>query len=113
MRAEVIVRKLLDGVGTRIHASRLAAVVDVVGGMVHAKHLSLTAIGRALRRNSGRHGIKKVDRLLGNPRLQREVIVFYRVLARHLVRSQERAVAHSGQRDHADRFNVIAPIGAT
>lgn len=92
MRAEVIVKKLLEGVGTKIHARRLAAVVDVVGAMAHAKHLSLTAIGRALRGSSGRHGIKKVDRLLGNWRLQREIVVLYRAVAQYLVRAQERAV---------------------
>jgi hypothetical protein len=92
VRAEVIVRKLLEGVGQDIHANRLAAVIDVVGAMVHAKHLSLTAIGRALRRSPGRHGIKKVDRLLGNWRLHRELVVLYRALAKHLVRGQSRAV---------------------
>ena len=92
MRAEVIVRNLVAGAGREIHASRLAAVVDVVAAMMHAKHLSLTSIGRALRGVSGRHGIKKVDRLLGNPRLHRELVVLYRCLARHLVNAEGRVV---------------------
>ena len=92
MRAEVIVRDLVAGAGREIHASRLAAVIEVVGAMVHAKHLSLTAIGRALRGTTGRHGIKKVDRLLGNWRLHRELVVLYRCLARDLVNAKGRAV---------------------
>jgi predicted small integral membrane protein len=70
----------------------LAAVVDVVGAMMQSKHLSLTAIGRALRGSTGRHGIKKVDRVLGNWRLHREVVVLYRCLARHLVNGRGRVV---------------------
>lgn len=92
MRAETIVRDLIAGAGREIHASRLATVVGVVGAMVHAKHLSLTSIGRALRGTSGRHGIKRVDRLLGNPRLHRELVVLYRCLARYLVNAKGRAV---------------------
>jgi hypothetical protein len=60
--------------------------------MVHAKHLSLTAIGRAVHGSTARHGIKKVDRLLGNWRLHREVVVLYRCLARDLVNAKGRAV---------------------
>lgn len=92
MRAEVIVRKLLEGAGRQIHAGRLAAVVEVVCAMTYAKHLSLTAIGRSLRKSTGRHGIKKVDRLLGNWRLHRELVVLYRGLAKHLVGAQGRVV---------------------
>jgi hypothetical protein len=54
--------------------------------------MSLTAIGRALRGTTGRHGIKKVDRLLGNWRLHRELVVLYRCLARDLVIAKDRAV---------------------
>jgi len=76
-----------------VHAKRLAAVVDVVEAMTFAKHLTLTSIGRAMRgRTSARHNIKKADRLLGNWRLHREVVLFYRTLARRLVRANTRAI---------------------
>lgn len=83
---------MLEGAAGRIHAARLAAVISVVGAITYAKHLSLTAIGRALRNGSARHGIKKVDRLLGNHHLHRELLVLYRALAKHLVRAEERPI---------------------
>lgn len=93
MRAEVIVRRLVEAAVEEIHASRFRAVLDVVGAIVGAKHLSLTAVGRALTgATTERHGIKKVDRLLGNWRLHREVLIFYRCLAQFLLRGQRRAV---------------------
>lgn len=93
MRTTKILRRLVERAEPHVHASRLSAVIDVVGAIMHAKHLSLTAIGRALAgRTTPRHGIKKVDRVLGNWHLQREVLLFYRCLALYVLRGQRRAV---------------------
>lgn len=93
MREEVIVRRLLVDAEDEVHATRLATVIEVVSAIVHAKHLSLTALGRALPgQTSERHGIKRVDRLLGNCRAHRELVTFYRGLAHFLLKGQRRAI---------------------
>jgi Transposase DDE domain len=70
MRVEAMVRQLVGGCSPVVHVSRLAAVVKVVEGIVRADRLVPATIGRNLPgRANPKHGIKCVDRLLGNPHM--------------------------------------------
>ena len=61
--------------------------------LIAIQRVSLTAIGRAVRgRLQPRHGIKMMDRLLGNPRLQAERHVWFKALARRLVGDEVRVL---------------------
>src|SRR5215217_2684762 len=69
-----------------IHAARIAAVIAVVEALVRGGKLTLTHLGRNLASAAfPKHGIKRVDRLLGNRHLRRERPGVYRALARWLL----------------------------
>jgi hypothetical protein len=76
-----------------VHASRFEAVVRVVEGITLSQRASVTSIGRARPgRQKARHGIKAVDRLLSNAKLQREQVVWYAALAKKLIRCERRVL---------------------
>lgn len=86
MRATDIVRRLCGPCREQVHASRFRAVLRVIEALFLAQRISLTAMGRAVRgKLQPRHGIKMVDRLLGNPKLQKERRLWFSALARSLV----------------------------
>lgn len=69
-----------------IHARRLAAVWSGVDALLKGQRLWLTALGRHVGGKSEKHGIKRIDRLLGNGHLRLERGEFYGWLGRLLVR---------------------------
>jgi hypothetical protein len=76
-----------------MHAARAAAVITVVEALVRGAKLALTPLGRNLRSTAfAKHGIKRVDRLLGNTHLQRERAGVYRALAHWLLAATPRPV---------------------
>jgi hypothetical protein len=76
-----------------VHAARATAVVTVVEALVLGAKLALTHLGRNLRSAAyPKHSIKRVDRLLGNARLQRERLPIYRAIARRLLAATPRPV---------------------
>lgn len=86
MSALGILRRQMRDVWFQIHAARVSALLCVVRGLVRGGRLSLTALGRSLGgRVAHRHAIKRVDRLLGNVHLHREILVIYGGLARFLI----------------------------
>jgi len=61
-----------------IHNSRLQAVFDVARGLQKSQNLSLTSIGRGLSSETSiKHKVKKVDRLLSNRHLYKELLDVY------------------------------------
>ena len=85
MRASDILRKVLGRFTDQIHAARFAAVLAAVDGIVRGGRASLTEIGRSLDSpTTAKHRIKRVDRLLGNPLLQRESTTWFRALIQSL-----------------------------
>jgi hypothetical protein len=69
-----------------VHLARARCVFAVVHTLLRSGRLSLTSLGRAIAdRTSPKHGIKRVDRLLGNPRLHAERLTFYRAIARKVI----------------------------
>lgn len=69
-----------------VHVARLRLVFSAVVAAARSKQLTLTGLGRAMAEHtSHKHGIKRVDRLLGNVRLHAERLAFFRALARRVV----------------------------
>ena len=73
MRVASIVREVCASCRSKIHAVRFAALVTVVEALVEVGRLSLSALGRGIAGPTApKHGIKRVDRLLGNRHLWAE-----------------------------------------
>lgn len=70
-----------------VHGARVQVLFAAVFTLVRSGRLSLTSLGRAIagKRTSPKHGIKRIDRLLGNTKLHVEQPVFYRAIARRLI----------------------------
>ncbi|HEX9742915.1 MAG TPA: IS4 family transposase [Nitrospiraceae bacterium] len=89
MHATAVLQKLLRRSIPSIHSKRLATVTAIVGSAVRGQRLTLSALGRSLDTPCAvRHRIKRVDRLLGNPHLHDERLLFYRVLCSLLIGDQ-------------------------
>jgi|SRR5215208_853773 len=88
-----VLRRWLRRACPGIHAARAAAVVTVVEALLLGGKLTLTHLGRNLRGSAfAKHGIKRVDRLLGNTHLRAERREIYRAVARWLVAATPRPV---------------------
>jgi hypothetical protein len=86
MRAEKIIQRQLQLDLEHVHLARVRVVFAAVRTLVRSGRLSLTSLGRAIaERTSPKHGIKRMDRLLGNPRLHSERLSFYRAIARRVL----------------------------
>jgi len=86
MRVDGMVRQLVEGCSPVVHANRLAAVVKMVEGIIRADRLVPATIGRNLPgRANPKHGIKSVDRLLGNPHMVSDRRAIFQSLAERLL----------------------------
>ena len=93
MRAERILSRWLEPLTDFMHAKRQRALLDVVGALMRGRRLWVTALGRALPGPTKfKHRIKRVDRLLGNPRLWSECEEIYRRLAAEVVGPSTRII---------------------
>lgn len=93
MRAIQILRRLCATCREEVHVARYEAVMATVEALLRSQKLSVTAMGReASPKSQPRHGIKRVDRLVGNPRMHREIDTWYRALALSLTRGLRRVV---------------------
>lgn len=94
MRAFETLQRRFDPDLAGVHVARVQALFAAVFTLVSTGRLSLTSLGRAIagKRTSPKHGIKRIDRLLGNTKLHVEQPVFYRAIARRLIASASRPV---------------------
>ena len=70
MRVVDMVRELVGSCSSVVHAVRVVAVTALVEGIIRGGRLSPATIGRVLPGGAlPKHGIKRVDRLLGNPKM--------------------------------------------
>lgn len=91
MRVEGMVRQLVGGCSPVVHVSRLASVVKVVEGIIRANRLVPATIGRNLPGQANpKHGIKCVDRLLGNPHMVTDRRAIFQAVAERLLRGGPR-----------------------
>lgn len=69
-----------------VHKMRLKAVADAVTAIIEAGTVVPANVGRWMAtETTPKHGIKRIDRLLGNRHLQAELHLFYREVAREVV----------------------------
>jgi hypothetical protein len=80
VRAEEILGQFRCGL-PGVHLARARSVFAATRTLLRSGRLSLTSLGRAIaERTSPKHGIKRVDRLVGNARLHAERLVFFQPL---------------------------------
>jgi hypothetical protein len=93
MRVEAMVRELIAVCSSVVHAVRLGTVVKLVEAIILGGRLSPATIGRNLRGStSPKHEIKRVDRMLGNPKMTGDRKFLFRAIAHRLLRGAERPV---------------------
>jgi len=93
MRVGPMVRELVAGCSSVVHSARVAAVVKAVEGIVRGGRLSPATIGRSLPGTAfAKHGIKCVDRLLGNPHLVGDRLPIFLAIAHRLLSGCARPV---------------------
>jgi hypothetical protein len=69
MRVGVKVLEVVEQCCSHLHASRRRALLDAVAALLVSGRVVAASVGRAIAtRTSDKHGIKRVDRLLGNTR---------------------------------------------
>jgi hypothetical protein len=82
----------LDGVGVDLHRARVGAVVAAVEALIRGGEVGLAALGRAIGPRCHKHGIKRIDRLLGNESLAKELELIYGAIARYALCSVRQPV---------------------
>ncbi len=86
MRAGRILLQQFAGDLYDVHRGRLRVVFEAVQALLRSGRLSLTSLGRAIAdRTAPKHGIKRIDRLLGNEALHRERVLFFHAMARRII----------------------------
>lgn len=75
-----------------IHKTRFDALKAAVTAATQVRYLTVTQLGRALEGISEKHGIKRMDRLVGNEHLFDEIPLIYRALALWRIGHQERPI---------------------
>lgn len=115
MRVPAILRRVLRRCRAEVHLKRFTAVMAVIGGIVEGGRLSLTAIGRSLgRKGSPKHDIKRVDRLLSNRKMWRELCLYFRDIAGFVIGTWTRPVILLDWTKVTDDFHALVaavPIG--
>lgn len=93
MRVVDMVRELVGSCSSVVHAVRVMAVTALVEGIIRGGRLSPATIGRVLAGGAlPKHGIKRVDRLLGNPKMVGDRLFFFLAIAHRLLRGCARPV---------------------
>lgn len=74
MHATQILHRFSDTHFPTIHASRRGCLIDAAGSVMQGNPLRLSRIGRGMVRRQGtfKAALKRVDRLVGNPRIEAE-----------------------------------------
>ena len=82
MRITRNIRQLLSACSVHMHEKRRRAVADAVTALITCGRVVAASLGRAMaRRTADKHGIKRIDRLLGNAKLHGELRKTYAALA--------------------------------
>jgi hypothetical protein len=69
-----------------MHLARVRLLFAVALTVLRSGRLSLTSLGRAIAtQTSPKHGIKRIDRLLGNEKLHREQLLVFSAIAKRLI----------------------------
>lgn len=88
MHTRTVLQKLLHDSFPTVHRKRLAAVQAAINSISDGATVSITTMGRHLSSSVRiKHRIKRMDRLVGNPRLQADRKLFYRAMAHWLLKA--------------------------
>lgn len=78
MNATTILNKIIPIVSPNMHKTRRQALIACLQSLTQGSLCTVTNIGRGIRSNAyEKHRIKRSDRLLSNPNLQRESLSIY------------------------------------
>lgn len=93
MRALESLARILEPVAQSTHRRRVGTVLAAVDALLGGARLCLTGLGRGLRSHAQpRHSIKRMDRLLGNKALHRELHLYYRTIGSAVAGTAKRPV---------------------
>lgn len=93
MRAVEILQRQFESDLGGMHVARMRLLFAVVVTLLKSGRLSLTCLGRAIAtKTSPKHGIKRIDRFLGNRKLHVELTDVYRAVAKRLIGPGSRPV---------------------
>src|SRR4029077_15682142 len=108
MRVGRMVLQLCRPCRALVHERRFQTVLAVTEAIADSHRLSVAALGRGVKgRTFPKHGIKRVDRSLSNPRMQRECSVFFSGLAQALIGESRRPVVLLDWTKAADKFHAL------
>ena len=108
MRVDRMVLQLCRGCRALVHERRFQAFLAITRAIADSRQLSVTAVGRCIKgRTFPKHGIKRVDRALSNPRMQGECPVFFSALARALIGASQRPVVLVDWTKAASNFHAL------
>ena len=86
MRPDQILQRIVFNGTHGVHRARLDAVVSAAAGVIDAGSAVPADIGRSMATDTTqKHGIKRIDRLLGNKHLHGEVALLYGEIARLVI----------------------------
>lgn len=115
MRVGEMVRELVGECSTVMHGARLTAVSAAVEGITRGGRLSPASIGRNLPNAAlPKHGIKRVDRLLGNPKMVAERRYIFAAISRRLLSGCTQPIILVDWTKSGGRFEAMVaavPIG--
>jgi hypothetical protein len=93
MRVLRILRSVLRKSSIQIHKARLASVFFAVEALLNGGRLTCAGLGRSARNSVvPKHNIKRIDRLLGNPKLHSELRLFFKAIARAAIGKSARPI---------------------
>lgn len=95
MPARSLCQKFLKNILSTLHLYRQNTLIDVTTVVIcGTSFITLTSIGRHHLQGyaSVKHNIKRVDRLLGNPLLHKEIPVVFQRITQHITRNMSRVV---------------------
>lgn len=93
MPARSLCQKFFKNILSPLHRDRQNALIDATSAVINGASLTLTSIGRHLRGGASvKHKIKRVDRLLGNPLLHKEIPLVFQKITQHITRNMPRVV---------------------
>jgi len=93
MHAAKLLQNLTEKSCPDVHKSRSRCLFDVVTSLIDSRQLWISALGRNIRNNTtGKHNIKKVDTLVGNEKLHRDRVSYYKYFSSLLIGSKQRPI---------------------
>jgi hypothetical protein len=90
MRAAKLLHDLLDDASKSVDKRLRKILYETVESLIICKQLTIAGLGRSLNRKAKiKHNIKCIDRLFGNSALQNKRKVFYKGMAKHLLKGNQ------------------------